>query len=107
MTGVTVIVAYKPRPGKESEVLEIVRQRVPFLRKEGLVTERVPTIMRSRDATIIEVSEWKSQAAIEAAHQNPNVLAFWNEMFAVCECVPLKTLPEAEEMFAGFEALEE
>jgi len=43
----------------------------------------------------------------EAAHKNPNVLAFWNEMFAVCECVPLQTLPEAQEMFAGFEPLAE
>jgi quinol monooxygenase YgiN len=107
MSGVIVIVAYKPRPGKEREVLAIVRRRVPFLRKEGLVTERIPTIMRCRDGTIIEVSEWKSQEAIEAAHKNPNVLAFWNEMFAVCECVPLQTLPEAQEMFAGFEPLEE
>ena len=54
-----------------------------------------------------EVSEWKSQAAIDAAHKNPSVLAFWNEMFAVIECVPLNTLPEAEEMFAGFEPLQE
>jgi quinol monooxygenase YgiN len=107
MSGVCVIVAYKPKPGKESELLAIVRRRVPFLRQEGLVTERVPTIMRCRDGTIIEVSEWKSQTAIEAAHKNPNVLAFWNEMLAVCECVPLKTVPEAEEMFAGFEPLEE
>lgn len=107
MIGVCVIVAYKPKPGKESELLEIVRRRVPLLRKEGLVTERAPTIMRGRDGTIIEVSEWKSREAIEAAHKNPGVLALWNEFFAACECVPLKTLPEAEEMFAGFEPLEE
>jgi len=107
MTGVIVIVAYKPKPDKETELLELVRRRVPFLRDEGLVTDRIPTIMRGRDGTIIEVSEWKSQAAIDAAHKNPKVLAFWNEMFAVCECVPLKTLPEAKQMFAGFEPLEE
>ena len=108
MSGVIVIVAYKPKPGRQSdEVLAIVRRRMPLLRGEGLVTDRLPTIMRCRDGTIIEVSEWKSQDAIDAAHKNPNVLAFWNEMFAVCECVPLKTLPEAEEMFAGFEPLEE
>jgi antibiotic biosynthesis monooxygenase len=108
VSGVIVIVAYKPKPGKKSEeVLAIVRRRMPLLRGEGLVTERVPTIVRGRDGTIIEVSEWKSQAAIDAAHKNPNVLGFWNEMFAVCECVPLKTLPEAEEVFAGFAPMEE
>lgn len=108
MSGVIVIVAYKPKPDKTSEeVLALVRRRMPLLRGEGLVTERVPVIMRCRDGTIIEVSEWKSQAAIDAAHKNPNVLAFWNEMFAVIDCVPLKTLPEAAEMFAGFEPLAE
>ena len=106
MPGVCVIVAYRPKPGKEAELLELVRQRVPTLRAEDLVTDRPPTIMRSRDGTIIEVSEWKSRAAIEAAHQNPNVLAMWDKFFLLCDCVPLNTLPEAKEMFAGFEPLD-
>jgi len=105
MNGVVVSVAYRPKPGKEEELLALVRGRVPTLRKEGLVTGRAPTIMRSRDGTIVEVSEWKSQEAIDAAHKNPNVLAMWNKFFAICECVPLKTLPEAADMFAGFEPL--
>ena len=107
MKGIVVIVAYRPKPGKEKELLELVQDRVPTLRKENLVTDRVPTIMRARDGTIIEVSEWKSQEAIDAAHKNPNVLAMWNKFFATCECIPLQTLPEAEEMFAGFEPIEE
>ena len=103
MNGVCVIVAYRPKPGKEHELLELVRNRVPTLRKEGLVTDRLPTIMCARDGTIVEVSEWKSREAIDAAHKNPNVLAMWEKFSAVCECVPLKTLPEADDMFAGFE----
>ncbi len=107
MKGVVVIVAYRPKPGKEKELLELVRSRVPTLRKENLVTDRVPTIMRARDGTIVEVSEWKSKEAIDAAHKNPNVLAMWNKFFAICGCVPLNTLTEAKEMFAGFEPIEE
>ena len=105
MNGVIVIVAYRPKPGKEKELLELVRSRVPTLRKENLVTDRAPTIMRAKDGTIIEVSEWKSREAIDAAHKNPNVLAMWNKFFALCDCVPLKSLAEAEEMFAGFEPI--
>ena len=105
MNGVIAVVAYRPKPGKEQELLELVRARVPTLRKEALITGRVPTIMRSRDGTIIEVSEWQSQEAIKAAHKNQNVLAMWNEFFAVCDCVPLNTLPESAEMFAGFEPI--
>jgi len=103
MSGVVVIVAYRPKPGKENELVDLVRGRVPTLRKEGLVSDRPPTIMRASDGTIIEVSEWKSRQAIDAAHKNPNVLAMWNKFFALCDCVPLKSLAEAEEMFAGFE----
>ena len=107
MAGVCVIVAYRPKRGKEAELLALVRARVPTLRREGLVSERAPVIMRAKDGTIIEVSEWKSRAAIDAAHQNPNVLGMWSKFFAACDCVPLNTLAEAEEMFAGFEPVDE
>jgi quinol monooxygenase YgiN len=107
MAGIIVIVAYRPKAGREKDLLEIVRSRVPTLLQEGLVTDRVPVIMRAKDGTIIEVSEWKSREAIEEAHKNPRVLAMWDKFFAVCDCVPLKTVPEAEMMFAGFEPMAE
>ena len=106
MAGVCSIVAYRPKPGKEQELLKLVRERVPTLRKEGLAADRVPTIVRAKDGTIIEVSEWKSHEAIDAAHKNPTVLAMWEKFFAVCDCVPLNTLAEAQDMFAGFEPVE-
>jgi quinol monooxygenase YgiN len=105
MEGIVVIVAYRPKAGHETELLELVRGRVPTLRQEGLVTDRVLVMMRAKDGTIIEVSEWKSQQAIEEAHKNPRVLAMWDKFFAVCDCVPLKTVPESETMFAGFEPI--
>jgi len=80
MQGILVIVAYRPKPGKERETRDLVRSRVPTLRKEGLVTDRTPIIVRARDGTIIEVSEWKLEEAIDAAHKNPNVLAIWNNL---------------------------
>src|SRR3954447_2307870 len=105
MAGVCVIVAYRPKAGKEAELLELVGSRVPTLAREGLVTDRVPVIMRAKDGTIIEVSEWKSREAIEAAHKNENVRTLWNRFFEVCDCIPLKDLAEAQEMFAGFEPI--
>jgi quinol monooxygenase YgiN len=105
MTGIICIVAYRPKAGHEKEVVELVRNRIPTLRMEGLATDRLPTMMRAKDGTIIEVSEWKSSEAIEAAHKNPRVLAMWDKFFAACDCVPLRTVPEAEMMFAGFEPL--
>jgi quinol monooxygenase YgiN len=107
MNGVIVIVAYRLKPGKDSETLDLVRSRVPTLRKEALVTDRTPIIMRARDGTIIEVSEWKSREAIDAAHKNPTVLAMWNRFFEICDCIPFNTLSESAEMFAGFEPIPE
>ena len=106
MAGVICIVAYRPKPGKGEELLNLVRNRVPTLRNEGLATDREPAIMRAKDGTIVEVSEWKSREAIDAAHKNPTVLAMWDKFFAVCDCVPLNTLAEAKDMFAGFEPVE-
>ena len=106
MAGVVVIVAYRPKAGKDAELLELVRSRVPTLAKEGLVTERTPTIVRAKDGTIIEVSEWRSPEAIEAAHKNENVGKLWNRFFELCDCVPLTMVAETAEMFAGFEPLE-
>ena len=104
MPGVCVIVSYRPKPGKTDELLDLVLSRVPTLHQEGLVSDRAPTIMRARDGMIIEISEWKSREAIDAAHKNPNVLALWEKFFAVCDCVPLNRLADAEEMFAGLRA---
>lgn len=107
MDGIVVIVAYRPKPGKYEELLTLVRSRVPTLRKEDLVTDRTPILMRAKDGTLIEVSEWKSHEAIEAAHKNPRVLALWDKFFALCDCVPLREVPESATMFAGFEPLAE
>jgi len=107
MPGVCVIVAYRPKPGKADELPDLVLSRVPTLRQERLVSDRAPTIIRARDGTIIEVSEWKSRKAIDAAHKNPNILAMWEKFFAVCDCVPLNALAEAAEMFAVFEPVED
>lgn len=69
------------------------------------MTNRAPTIMRARDGTIIEVSEWKSHEAIDAAHKNSIVLAMWDKFFEARDWTPLNELSESVEMFAGFESV--
>ena len=103
---VMVIVAYRPRPGKEALLLELTRQHLPVLRAQGLATERPSYAMRSADGTIVEVFEWKSQGAIDSAHSNPVVSKMWERYAEACEYIPLKNLKEAGDLFAGFEPLE-
>ena len=104
--GRMVIVAYRPRPGKDAQLLELTREHVPILRSQGLATERAPYAMRSVDGTIIEVFEWVSQQAIRDAHTNPVVLEMWKRYEDACEYVSLTTVKECSDMFAEFDPVE-
>ena len=98
-----VIVAYRPHPGKEQQLLELTREHLPILRSQGLATDRPSYVMKATDGTIIEVFEWKSVEAIAAAHQNPVWQAMCGRYSETCEYVRLEGLSESKNMFAEFE----
>lgn len=100
-----VIVAYKPKAGCEQRLAALVAQHLRVLATEGLASDREGYAMRAGDGTIVEVFEWRSAASIDEAHTNPAVGALWAEFAAACDYVPLVTLPEAQQMFAEFDAL--
>lgn len=97
-----VIVAYKPLPGKYEALEALVSTHYSRLFKEGLVTNRPPTILVAADQTIIEIFEWVSKEAINTAHSNPSVLAMWQEFSAVCEFIPAGQVKEFQSMFSEF-----
>jgi hypothetical protein len=103
--GEMVIAAYRPKPGKDAELLALVKEHIPFLRRLGLATDRPALAMRNRDGVIVEVFEWKD-GAIATAHENPEVLAMWGEYAEACDYVSLQELPETKEMFAQFEPID-
>jgi len=96
-----VVVAYRPKAGKEAELLELTREHIPLLRKEGLATDRPVIAARAGDGTIVEVFEW-AVGGVERAHSNPVVRKLWERYAAVCEIVPLNQLAESSTMFASF-----
>jgi hypothetical protein len=96
-----VIVAYRPKPGKDAELLQLTREHIPLLREEGYATEHPVTVAKAADGTIIEVFEWEA-GAVEKAHSNPRILKLWERYGAACEIVPLTQVKEAGDMFAGF-----
>ena len=99
-----VIVGYRPKPGKEAVLDALVAKHLSVLEQEGLVTDRPASVMRAEDGTVVEVFEWASADAIERAHTNAAVGALWIEFAEACDYVPLATLPEAQRMFAEFDA---
>jgi quinol monooxygenase YgiN len=104
--GQMVIVVYRPKPGREGDLLELVRGHVRALRAEGMATERPPLVMRAADGALVEVFEWTSAEAVEAAHHNPNVQAMWGRFAEVCDYETLANLPEAQRLFSPFEPVD-
>lgn len=104
--GRIVIVAYHPREGKREQLLDAIRDHVPILLSEGLATDREPTVMRAADGTYLEIFEWASAEAIEAAHSDPVVQKLWGRFGEACEYRTLASLSEAQEMFAEFEPVD-
>ena len=103
--GRIVVVGYKPKPGRESELEALLATHLPILKAEGLVSDRESIIMRSEDGTIIEVFEWKSKAAIESAHANLKVQEMWQAFSSVCEYVPVSQVAEISTIFSEFTPL--
>ena len=95
-----------PGPGCEAGLARAIAKHLRVLADEGLVTGREGYAMRAADGTIVEVFEWQSAEAIARAHDNAAVGALWAEFAAVCDYVPLATLPEATRLFAEFDAVE-
>ncbi len=99
--GDVVIVAYRPKPGCETALLELLDDHVSHLRRLGLATERAAVLLAARNGVMVEMFEWKD-GAIAIAHEHPDILKMWERYAAVCDYVPLNTLPEAAELFAQF-----
>jgi hypothetical protein len=99
------VACYKPKPGCEAALAQLVKEHLPPLRAEGLVTDRDSIVMRTSDGTIVEIFEWVSQEAIAGAHSNPAVLELWKRFEAVCSYEIPCNLAEFSTMFAHFEPL--
>jgi hypothetical protein len=99
------VACYKPRPGCEDALLELVRNHLPPLRAQGLVTDRHPIVMRAADGTIVEIFEWVSKEAIAGAHKNPAVVDLWKRFEAACSYETPSNVAEFQNMFAHFESI--
>ncbi len=101
--GRIVIVAYRPHAGMEEQLLELVREHLPLLKSQRLVTDRKPVVMRAADRTIVEVFEWQDADAIARAHENPVVQDLWQRFSEVCTFeIPTK-VAEFHDLFSEFE----
>ena len=102
MSRITIAV-YRPKKGKEADLLKLIHDHMPILEGQGLITSRKPVVMRAADKTIVEIFEWKSSEAIEAAHSNKEVLKLWDKFNEVCDYEIPVNIEEFHNMFSEFE----
>ena len=83
-----VVCAYRVKPGREKEFIELLKRHWPVLRKLGLVDEQPRLALQGRDtdktSCFVEMFAWKDRG-FELAHQHPEVLALWEPMEQMCE----------------------
>jgi quinol monooxygenase YgiN len=102
---IIAIASYRPKKGMEKKFLRLLKNHIPTLRAEGLISDKDTYSMRAENGTIIEVFEWKSSNAKIQAHKNENVMNIWNQFFDLADLVGIGTLKETKEPFASFKAL--
>ena len=69
------------------------------------MTERPASVMRAEDGTVVEVFEWRRPTRSSGPRRARPSAPLWGEFAAACDYVPLSGLPEAQRMFAEFDAI--
>ena len=70
--GDMVIVSYRPKPGREADLLALTREHVPILRALGLATDGPTLAMRSKSGAIGRVPGFlKHRFGIALVKQGP------------------------------------
>ena len=106
MNDVMVIACYRPKRGKEEELLAELKTHLPTLRAEGLVSDGPSLAGRAKDGALVEVFCWKSEDAIARAHENPAVAAMWERFGAVCDYTAIAKVEGANDLFTPLEPID-
>lgn len=104
-----VFAVYKAKPGCGEKLADLVSRKRKYLLENSFVTSRPNILVNSfKDPNVfMEIFEWKSQQRIDDAHKDEGVLKYWKEFEVLCDEVgtPLSKLPEAEQYFPNFKAI--
>ena len=92
MPAVRTHVTYRPKKGKEEELLALVRKHGPALESTGLITGGAPAVYRARnirtgEVSFVEIFSWRDEKASGLAHQTPEVMAVWEPMTPLLEAL--------------------
>ena len=99
MAKVGNIVIYRPKEGRENDLLELVKKHWPAARKAGLTTDDPARVWRATDkrtgrVSILERFFWADADSSSRAHHTPAVQAVWGPMDAVLEDMTILVIEE-------------
>ena len=100
-----IFALYKPHQNKENELKNLILKHIPILKSNKLITNREPILVQSKNDIYIEIFEWKSNNAVEEAHENPEVQKLWNEMKKICDFTNLESIEEVRKYFPQFKLI--
>jgi hypothetical protein len=94
---VPTLVIYRPKSGKDAELLALVKKHGSALRSAGLITEDPVRAFRAHDkrahtACFVEQFSWRDEEASGLAHHTPEVTAVWQPMGPVLESMTILQL---------------
>ncbi len=80
---VLAIAIVRPHPGKEAEVISVLRDLYALLRRKGYSRD-----LLYRDAAngiFFNLRYWKSEDARSLAHEDSDVHQYWRRLSEICE----------------------
>ncbi|MGF6493949.1 hypothetical protein ABIE56_002134 [Luteibacter sp. 621] len=99
----SIIVGYRPFPGRTDLVISILLEIYEAMQRAGLITARRPWIMRSEDGNVVAAFEMTNEYSYAASEKIREVAALRARLMGVAERVPLGNIREASNPYAEFE----
>lgn len=85
----TVLCHFRVKAGSEEDLMRLCRDHDRVLRGLDLVTAEPAVVYRAHDSkgrpVLYKIFEWKSERALDAARQHPEVMDLWERMEPLCE----------------------
>jgi hypothetical protein len=99
--------AYRPRPGREDELLPHLREEVATLRARGYITSRpVPICLTARGEYLV-IAEWATETSVDEAHADDVILEVWRRKEQLVEYIAPADLDQSDVPFASYDVLED
>jgi hypothetical protein len=85
----TVFCLFRVKAGREEELVKLLGDHGRLLRRLGLAIDEPMAVYRGSDERerpfLIELFQWKSARALDAARKHPEVQDLWERMEPLCE----------------------